>query len=279
MQYFLLVLVAVFLSLQQIIQKQYNIKEKSPDAFLFSALTSITATVFFAAASGFRLSFTAALLPYSAGFAIAYGAACVGLVLSLKYGSLAISSLVISYSLLIPAMYGVIFLKEPLSAFGYVGIFLLLISLFLLNAKKEKFDFSWKWLVFIVIAFIGNGMCSTIQKMQQLKFDGSCKNEFMIIALIFAAVILFAAALAQGGGKRSLPFKYAVPNGICNGVVNLLVMILTGLIPNAILFPSISAGGIALSCITAIFIFKEKLTKIQAIGYITGILSVVLLNL
>ncbi len=279
MQYFLLVLVAVFLSSQQIIQKQYNIKEKSPDAFLFSALTSVTAAVFFAAASGFRLSFTAALLPYSAGFAIAYGAACVGLVLALKYGSLAISSLVISYSLLIPAMYGVIFLKEPLSAFGYAGIVLLLISLFLLNAKNEKFDFSWKWLVFIVIAFIGNGMCSTIQKMQQLKFDGSCKNEFMIIALILAAVIIFAAAFAQGGRKRSLPFKYAVPNGICNGFVNLLVMILIGLIPNAILFPSISAGGIALSCITAIFIFKEKLTKIQAIGYITGILSVVLLNL
>lgn len=279
MQYILLALVVIFVSLQQIIQKQYNAKEKNPDALLFSGLSSLTAMVFFVISSGFKLSFNAAILPYSIGFALAYCAAGVGLILALKHGSLAISSLVISYSLIIPALYGVIFLKESLSAFGYVGIVLLLISLFLLNAKKEQFGFSWKWLVFILLAFVGNGMCSTIQKMQQLKFNGGFKNEFMIIALIFAGIAMLAAAFVQGGGKNRLPVKYAVPNGVCNGIVNLLVMVLTGLIPNAVLFPSISAGGIALSCLTAIFLFKEKLGKMQAAGYIIGIISVVLLNL
>ena len=279
MQYILLALVVIFVSSQQIIQKQYNTKEKNPDALLFSGLSSLTAMVFFVISSGFKLNFNAAILPYSIGFALAYCAAGVGLVLALKHGSLAISSLVISYSLIIPALYGVIFLKESLSAFGYVGIVLLLISLFLLNAKKEQFGFSWKWLVFILLAFVGNGMCSTIQKMQQLKFNGGFKNEFMIIALILAGIAMLAAAAVQGGGKNRQPVKYAVPNGLCNGIVNLLVMVLTGLIPNAVLFPSISAGGIALSCLTAIFLFKEKLGKMQAAGYIIGIISVVLLNL
>lgn len=279
MQIILLILVIVFSSLQQIIQKRYNLKEKNTNALLFSALTSFTAMIFFVLSSGFKLNFSLGILPYSIGFAAAYSSACVGLVLALKFGPLAISSLIISYSLIIPAMYGVIFLKDSLSLYGYVGIGLLLVSLLLLNLKKEEGKFSMKWLLFVIVAFVGNGMCSTVQKMQQLRFDGDFKNEFMITALIISGAVMLIIAYCQGGRINVGALKYAIPNGVSNGIVNLLVMILTGMIPNAVLFPSISAGGIVLSCITAIFIFKEKLSRMQIVGYIMGIISVIFLNI
>lgn len=279
MQIVLMAVVVIFLSLQQIIQKQYNLNEKNPDVLLFSAISSFVAMIFFVFSSGFKLNFSTAILPYAVGFAVAYSAACAGSVWALKYGPLSVSSLIISYSLIIPAMYGVFFLKEPISIYSVTGIILLLISLLLLNLKKEKAEFSIKWLFFIILAFVGNGMCSTVQKMQQTAFEGTFKNEFMITALIISGIIMLIGAFFNGGRIKPMLLKYALPNGISNGIVNMFVMILTGHISNSVLFPSILAGGIVLSCITAIFVFKEKLNNMQVIGYVIGIISVILLNI
>lgn len=158
---------------------------------------------------------------------------------------------------------------------------MLCLSLFLLNAKKEKTKVNVKWVIFLVMAFVGNGMCSTIQKFQQLNSAGLYKNEFMIIALAISALTMFVVSFFAEKSKSDLKLlvKYSVPNGLFNGAVNFLILVLTGLIPNAILFPSVSAGGIALSCIMAILIYKEKLSLQQKIGYIIGTVSVILLNL
>lgn len=140
MQYLLLAVTTVCLSAQQLIQKRYNQKTENPNQFLFLAFTALAATVFFIAASLFRLSFDPAVLPYSLGFATAYIAATVGLIYALKLGSMAITALVNSYSLLIPTFYGIIFLRESVKVAGIIGIALLLVSLFLLGAKKRTRD-------------------------------------------------------------------------------------------------------------------------------------------
>ena len=56
-------------------------------------------------------------------------------------------------------------------------------------------------------------------------------------------------------------------------------MMLTALIPTAILFPSISGGGIVLGFVLAVFAYKEKLSMLQVIGYFIGMISVILLNI
>lgn len=281
MQYLLLAVTTVCLSAQQLIQKRYNQKTENPNRFLFLAFTALAATVFFIAASLFRLSFDPAVLPYSLGFATAYIAATVGLIYALKLGSMAITALVNSYSLLIPMFYGIIFLRESVKVAGIIGIALLLVSLFLLGVKKERATGGVKWLVFLVVAFVGNGMCSTVQKIQQINMDGAYKSEFMIFSLIAAFVVFAGFAFARGNVKNNLPpcAGFGSLNGVFNGAVNFLVLILTGLIPNSVLFPCISAGGIVLSLFTALFLFKEKLSAFQIVGYVLGLASVILLNI
>ena len=101
--------------------------------------------------------------------------------------------LIMSYSLIIPTMYGIAFLKEPVRMSTYIGIALLMISLFMVNMKKENAKFSLVWIMWLIICFVGNGMCATVQKMQQLRFDGAYKSEFMIVAL--AVVIIISLAI------------------------------------------------------------------------------------
>ena len=67
--------------------------------------------------------------------------------------------------------------------------------------------------------------------------------------------------------------------GLGNGVVNYLVLILSGEMPASVMFPLISAGGILATFLVSLFLYKEKLSKYQNIGLILGIISVIFLNI
>lgn len=78
---------------------------------------------------------------------------------------------------------------------------------------------------------MGNGFCTIVQKMQQLRFEGDLKNEFMIIALVITAAISGLMAWLK---ERSVIKKQstsgvmiALVSGLANGAVNLFVMILS----------------------------------------------------
>ena len=283
MTYLLLTLIIGEGLLEQILSKQYNIKAKENNINLFSAVTCLFALLFFLVNSGGHLEWNAAMLPYAIAFAAAFGTATATATFAIRTGPLSLTALFTSYSLLIPTFYGIFFLKDPVSPLLYVGLAALLVSLYLIHKKQdESTKFSPIWILYLVLSFVGNGMCSTIQKMQQLKFDGAYKNEFMIVALIIVTVILFILGCMQKGNKKEMLrpcLKYGIVKGIGNGLKNYWVMLATALLPTAVLFPTISAGGIVLTYLCAIFIYREKLSRTQTIGYFLGIASVVLLNL
>ena len=64
-----------------------------------------------------------------------------------------------------------------------------------------------------------------------------------------------------------------------NGLTNMLVMILSGLMAVSVMFPLISAGGIIVTFIISKFVYKENLTRMQFMGFLVGILSIVFLNI
>ena len=280
----ILLTVAVFgLIVQLIAQKTYNLKIGG-GAFVFSASSALFAALFFVISSGGRLSFNPWVLLYSLFFAIAYSVSIVGLFLAIKTGPLSLTALITSYSLLIPTFYGLIALKEPIKWTLTVGLILLFASLTLINLKKggKEKKINGKWIIFILLAFLGNGACSVIQKMQQASFAGEYKSEFMIFALItvftsLAAVALFAE---RSKIKKSLSgWIWFIIWGFANGTVNLIVMILTGRMNVSVMFPVISGGEVVLTFIISRFFYKEKLTRIQDAGFVLGVLAVIMLNI
>ena len=276
-----LVVIVLTLSMQNVTKKGYTQKSLG-GVYTFSVMTCLAAAVFFIVTSG-GIKWESGVVPYALAFATAFCTTTVFSVLAIGCGSLSLTNLMISYSLMIPALYGVIFLKETLSLFFYPGIILLVISLFLINQQGEKTKIRLKWIVYVILATVGNGMCTTFQKMQQVKFDGAYKNELMILALISGAIGLGVLALIQERQEIATCIKkgwlYAVLGGLCNGVLNLFVMILSGRMSASLMFPTISAGGIIVTYIISKYFYKETLTKKQTIGFVLGIISVILLNL
>ncbi len=268
-------------SAQDVTKKRYT-QKSSNGTFIFGAIMSLAAMAFFALLGG-EMEWELGFLPYSLGFAVAYSLVTVCGVSAIACGPLSITALVISYSLMLPTLYGLIFLGDPVTVGLVAGIAFLVVSLFLVTKKNKDAPLTLKWGVYAVLAFVGNGMCSVVQKMQQDAFDGRYKNEFMIAAYAMVAVVLFVFALVKERSVLKQNTKagwyLAILCGAMNGMVNLFILILSGRMPLSLMFPLVSAGGIILTYFISKFVYKETLTKMQFVGFVLGIGSVVLLNI
>ena len=275
---------AVGISAQNVLKKYYNGKTDRHGVFIFAAISAFVACLFFLISSGFKLDFCAEVIPYSLGFAVSYAAASVGSFLAIQSGSLSLTSLINSYSLVVPTFYSLIFFGESVSGIFWVGFALLMISLFLINSREGEVKITLKWVVFVVVGFLGNGICSTVQAAEQRAFAGAYKSEFMIMALTVVALSLFTASLCTErdcmGDCLKRGGHLMAGCGVANGAVNLFIMLLLVRMSSAaVIYPVISAGGIVLSWSVSRFLYKENLTKKQNLALVLGIVSVVLMNL
>ena len=277
----LIILVILGTSTQSLTRKGFSLKHNAP--FLFSFLSVGIAMLFFIVSAGKNFIFSWDYIPYAIIFALGYGSATVFGFFAITHGSLGLTSLVTSYSLIIPTFYGILFLNEKPSPMLYIGLVLLFASIFLINFVKGEKKPTIKWLIFVTLALFGNGVCTTAQKVQQLNQNKAYKNEFMAVALFLVTLVCLIFALCYH--KKDFKPVFTKPViiipvicGVANAVVNYLVMVLSRL-PASLLFPVISAGGIILTGIISLTIYKERFTKQQILGMILGILSVVFLNL
>ncbi len=284
MNIILLLIIIICVAVQNVCNKEYD-KRVGNGAFTFASAGAFFAVTVFIATSGGSFSYPPELTVYSIAFAVAYSVSIITAYFAISTGPLSLTSLIISYSLIIPAFYGIIFLHEPTEPPLIIGIILLLISLVFINLedKKEEKKITLKWGILATLAFVGNGGCSVIQKIQQEKFGGLYKSEFMIVALAFTVVSLFATALFTER-KQILPslkkgFVWYSVRGLANGAVNFLVLVLALKMPASVMFPVISAGGIVVAALLSILFYKEKLSSKQMLGLLLGLGAIIFLNI
>lgn len=271
-------------SLQGITTKYFGRKTGGNGVFLFSTLSRFTGVLFFIITAG-NLSFDWKIFPYSIAFGLFYGVGVIFNFLSIGCGPLSLTSLITSYSLMLPTAYGLFFLRDPISVGLIPGLILLMLSLFLINKKSntDSAPVSLKWGIFVALAFLGNGICSIVQSMQQRTFDGAYKNEFMIVALVF--FVLMTGIITLWNERKvfvSCTKKGWIPAMICgiaNALMNLLVMILQHRMSVSVLFPLMSSGSLILTLFLSKYLYKEKLSKKQLLGFFLGVCSVIFLNL
>jgi len=137
MDILLLFITVLFCALQAVTKKAFGAKIKGGGTYFFAAFSSLFAMLFFIVTAD-GLSFNCAILPYSLGFGLAYLTSLVPSYLALTTGSASLSTLISSYSLMIPAFYGLVFLREPMGKFFLPGLLILLISIFLIYRESRK---------------------------------------------------------------------------------------------------------------------------------------------
>jgi drug/metabolite transporter (DMT)-like permease len=278
-----------------ITKKYYTDKQPTglSGGFVFNAVGSIIAAVLLLCwgVVGTPSIFTIAL-------GVAFGAitALQGItnIAALQVGPMSYTSVIISFSTLISALSGVTFFGEKLGWAQIVGIVLMLAS-FALATKSDGDEkkANLKWLFLCVIAFVATGGIGVMQKIHQSSSYKDELNAFLIVAFISSAVIcaIFATLIKRGEkryvdekekGKNSkkqgwLLLLIMVVSGVCIAVNNKFNLYLSGVMDSAVFFPIVNGGGLVLATLSAVILFKEKLSTKQWIGVILGITSVVFL--
>ena len=272
-----------------IVCEVYNRKVKEVNSFCYTMMVSLVVTLFYLCYGKFGFTFDETTTLFGALYAVCYCVCTVALLKALKIGYVSLTSLIFSYSLILPALFGIFAYSTSPSVVFYFGLALFAVSLFFLGKKKtseEEKGFSVKWLIFALAAFFTNGGCSILQTHQQRLCDGNYKSEFMVTAMalvfVFCLVItLFSAKKNKDeiGANLTKGWYAAISYGIINALLNLFVMLSVAYLSPGVVFPVICGGGLILTLLLSVLIFKEKLNRYQIIGFVIGVASIVLMNL
>ncbi len=204
---------------------------------------------------------------------------------ALHSGPMALTSLLVNFSLIIPFFFGVIYLGERPSVLAYVGFALLGAALVFLNLRSGKGGQrpSLKWAVFVVLTMFANGFCSVTMTWHQSLYPEQYEYGFTAWTVLVCFAIF--AVLALVGGKLKKEYHrprcdlYAGTAGLVNTLASFLTVLLAAKSPATILYPLLSATTMLAALLVGRFVFHEKLTRNQLIGFALGVCSVVLLNL
>ena len=267
--------------------------------YVYNAMTAIVSviTIFIIATldSGIESAITAS--PFTILLATAFGMVTalhqITVLKAFEVGPLSYTTVITSLSMLIPALSGAVIWGEHIAIVQYVGIAFMVVCLVLsVNTSKgdaDKRRASFKWLMLCAIAFVLQGLIGVMQKWhQKSEFKGEL-NAFLIIAFavafVYSAIMIFFTVKKekQTEEKPAYPFLKLLPllimavAGLCVALNNVLNLYLSGVIESAIFFPLVNGGNLVLTALSALVLFRERLTARQWIGAASGVISVLLL--
>ena len=253
---------------------------------LYNALLLGCVALFWTALFLFDKTLDWAVVPYSILFAFCYALCNIGLIEALKTGGVALTSLIFQLSLIGVSAWGFFFWDAPFTLIVAIGLILVGIALWLClyPGKKQESKFSWKWLGYVSMAFIGNAGCSIVQKTQQMTFKGQYGNFFMMLAVGMAAIMCIVIYCKGDKTEFAQTVKsswyFPITAGICNAFLNLFVIILaTSALSPSLIYPTLAIGSLALTTFFSAFVFHEKMHWWQWIGVFVGIVAVALLSI
>lgn len=283
MHILLMIIQIILAPFENFFSKQYDVKAKHFNLWLFSSATILGSAVYFLICIGFKIIFVKELIIYAFFFALCYAGTMVASVLALKEGLYATTMLIHSYSITIPTLFGVIFLHENVGILWYIGFALTCISIYILNnSGKEDGSFSFKWLFYVIVSFVCNGVAVIVLKLQQIRFGTVYDNLFMVYSMLPLIIVFLVAGVFR---RKSLRYEwkqallYGIPRGAINGVCNFLNLIILGMIPTAVYYPMSSSFSLVGTCIISVIFFREKFSKKKLVACVLGLIAGILLNM
>lgn len=256
-------------------------------SIIFNVIKSCTAFCLFALISSFGFSFNWQTMLFGLLYGASLSISMYAGYKALCCGPMALTSMLVSFSVVIPLCWGITVGNEILTPLQYPALILLFVSIISTNidkikATKEKRSGYGLWLLFVVITFLCNGLGSILQKQHQALYPNAYSREFMFFAMLLCSIIFLISALRKFSFYELKATKgkwFGVLAGFTNGISSFLTLVLAGLESASVLFPLISAGTILSAVLCGRFVFKEKLKINHYFALLTGIAAAVLIKM
>jgi drug/metabolite transporter (DMT)-like permease len=223
------------------------------------------------------------VLPFTLGLGAVTGLTyAAGMYLNLtlmgKRGA-AIASSMIQLSVLIPISVSVFFYGETLGSLQLLGIALAVASLPLLASKPmQKLELDREVIPMIILTIIVVGFSQLSSKIL-VQAGLESQNAFFLLTIFTSAALLVSPlALRNRESIVGRDGLFGLGVGIFNVASNRFLLLALTTLPGAIVFPVSSAGSLLLVTISAIVLFKEKVSRVNLVGILLTLAAVVLIN-
>ncbi|MBQ6823311.1 MAG: EamA family transporter [Clostridia bacterium] len=254
---------------------------------MMNAITALFASLFFLVTDKGGFNVPPAMLPLALLNACLFGAGFYFTYVAYRIGPYGLTRLLSGFYVLFTVFYGIVVLKEPTTPWIYLGIVLILVAMVLINgvkaAKEKEKGVSVKWLLSVLISLAANGFIGILTRMQQLKFENACSNEFQFISIGGSFVFLALLSLLSERKDLRRVLKtgslYGLCTGVLNGAKNFITLAVYLYLPLSVVSPMSMGLGFLATFATAIFLYKEKYTLQQYIGIGIGVVAILLLSI
>jgi len=192
----------------------------------------------------------------------------------------AITSSMIQLAVLIPIGVSVFFYGETISSTQLIGIILAVSFLPLLAAKPmEKLELDREVIPMILVAITVVGFSQLSSKILVQSGLEAQNNYFFLAVFSSAALLVSPLAWRNRSGIKRRDGLFGLGVGMFNVAANRFLLLALTTLPGAIVFPVSSAGSLLLVSISAIILFKEKVSQVNLAGILLTLAAVVLINL
>ena len=203
---------------------------------------------------------------------------------ALKKGNIGICSTIYSLVFIFPTLSGNLFWNERLTGLNIIGILMVVPTIIISgmpSSKNGQHKNINTYIIPLMSAMLSSGGLGIMQKVQQNSHYPEQKNFFVISAFALAGTIsflisLFAKREPQIKIGRKLIFGAGI--GVAFGLCNLLNTILAGQLDSAVFFPVLNIGTIFFSIVSGIIFYKERISKIDLIIFLLGIISILFIT-
>ena len=205
---------------------------------------------------------------------------------ALKTIPVSVCAMVYSFGFVIPAVFGTLAFKEPVSPAKICSVLLCAVAVVLSAPRgEERAKGNALATLSLVIAMVASGGLGMVQKWQQRSAHAMQTGAFLWTAFLLAGAVSALAAAAEkrrgcaapSRGKHVYIFAAAV--GAAMGGANTANTLLAGILPSIVVFPVTNVGVILASLAVSVLFLKERLTKRQAVAACFGIAAVALFSL
>lgn len=207
---------------------------------------------------------------------------------SVRYVGMAITTAMQKMSLLISAFYAVLFFHEPLGILKLIGLLLAIVAVILITRNTQGGITRSQLLHFFFLplgTLIFSGLIESILyyvHAHQLAIEGDL--AFVTYGFSAAACIgTIVIAYRSVRGTHRIT-KQDILGGLALGIPNfftiyLILTLLSHGFPGSVLYPVLNILVLALTAVTGLFLFKEKLSKINIAGLLVALLAILLISL
>ncbi len=190
-------------------------------------------------------------------------------------------------AVVIPISVAIIFYQDKLTIIKLIGIILALMAVYLVSKKDEgAIQLKKQWWLMPFIIFVSSGVIdSSINYAQKYLLTQTDFDAFLAAIFLTAFVIGILIVLFQILNAKSKIDMKAIPSGLIIGVINFGTMysivqaLNSNVLEPSVLFPINNLSILAVSTLTSVVIYKEKLSSKNWLGIAISLVAIIVLGI